>query len=149
MKTTICYYTGTGNSLWVARTLAQELGDAELVSIADWDIEKKTIDSDIIGFVFPVHMWGVPGRIIQFINEHRGCSKPGYVFAVAVNAGQVANTLVQLTNILKKKNLPLSSGFSVSLVSNYIPWGGPGPKSKQNALFESAREKISKIAVCH
>ena len=69
MKNTIFYYTGTGNSLWVARTLAEALGDTELVSIADWGVEKKTIDSDVIGFVFPVHMWGVPGRIIKFINE--------------------------------------------------------------------------------
>jgi ferredoxin len=147
MKNTIFYYTGTGNSLWVARTLAEALGDTELISIADWGIEKRTIDSDAIGFVFPVHIWGVPGRIIEFIDEVE-LAQPGYVFAVAVNAGQAASTLVQLKNILKKKNLPLSSGFSIPLVSNYIPWGGPGPKSKQSVLFESAREKILKIAVC-
>ena len=147
MKSTICYYTGTGNSLWVARTLADALGDAELVSIADWSVENKTIDSDAIGFVFPVHMWGVPARTIQFINEIK-VAKPEYVFAVAVNAGQVANTLVQLKRILKKKNFSLSSGFEIPLVSNYIPWGGPGPTSKQDGLFESARQKISRIAVC-
>jgi ferredoxin len=147
MKSTICYYTGTGNSLWVARALAETLGDTELVSIVDWSSEEKAIDSEVIGFVFPVHIWGVPGRIIQFINEIK-LTQAGYVFAVAVNAGQVANTLAQLKNILNKKNLPLSSGFSVPLVSNYIPWGGPGPKSKQSALFESAKEKISRIAVC-
>lgn len=36
-KTTIFYYTSTGNSLWIARALARELGNAELVSIIDRD----------------------------------------------------------------------------------------------------------------
>jgi ferredoxin len=147
MKNTIFYYTGTGNSLWVARTLAEVLGDTELTSITDWGVEKKTIDLDTIGFVFPVHIWGIPSRVIQFINEIE-LVQPGYVFAVAVNAGQVANTQVQLKNILKKKNLSLSSGFEVPLVSNYIPWGGPGPRQKQDGLFVSAREKILRIATC-
>jgi ferredoxin len=147
MKSTIFYYTGTGNSLWVARTLAEVLGDTELISIAAWNIVKKNIDSDVIGFVFPVHMWGMPARIIRFINEIE-LAQPKYVFAIAVNAGQVANTLVQLKNILKRKNISLSSGFDVPLVSNYIPWGGPGPKEKWDSVFGAARNKILGIAAC-
>jgi len=34
MKTDIYYYSGTGNSLWTARRLAEELGDAELHPIS-------------------------------------------------------------------------------------------------------------------
>ena len=37
-KTVIFYYTGTGNSLWIARTLAQEFGNTELISMTDRDI---------------------------------------------------------------------------------------------------------------
>ena len=33
MKTDLFYYTGTGNSLWTARMLAKELGDAEIIPI--------------------------------------------------------------------------------------------------------------------
>ena len=98
MKATLFYYTGTGNSLWVARTLAESLGNAELVSIAKWMRTKGRFDSEIAGIVFPVHAWGVPRPIIDFIAELKPL--PGsYLFAVAVNAGQVANTLVQLKDI--------------------------------------------------
>jgi hypothetical protein len=132
MKNTIFYYTGTGNSLWVARTLAEALGDTELISIADWGIEKRTIDSDAIGFVFPVHIWGVPGRIIEFIDEVE-LAQPGYVFAVAVNAGQAASTLVQLKNILKKKTSP----FLQDLVSPLFPiiYPGAGRGQSRNRVF--------------
>jgi len=144
MKTTICYYTGSGNSLWVARTLTAELGDAEMISIADWE-RVKAIDSEGIGFVFPVHIWGIPGPVIKFVNELL-LPRPEYIFAVAVNAGQVANTLVQLGALLKERNLLLSSGFEINLPSNYAPWGGPGPKEKQAVKFNLARNKISRIA---
>jgi ferredoxin len=144
LKTTIFYFTGTGNSLWAARTLAQELGDAELKAIKDWKNGNKTVDSKVIGLVFPVYIWGVPARIIRFVQELKTL-RADYFFAVAVNGGQVANTLIQLKKLFHENGLNLSSGFSVTMPSNYIPWGGPGPKEKLNGLFEAARKKISGI----
>jgi ferredoxin len=144
MKTTIYYLTGSGNSLWVARTLAQELGGSELESIADRR-GRKAIDSGLIGLVFPVHIWGVPRLVLEFVEELKGL-QPDYVFAIAVNAGQVANTLGQLKKVLMHSGLNLSTGFEITMPSNYIPWGGPGPKEKQNQRFSSAKKKISAIA---
>jgi hypothetical protein len=93
MKATIYYLTGTGNSLWVARTLAQELGDTHLSSIAAREKGEKGTNSKVIGLVFPVHIWGIPPRVLQFVKELKSL-QPAYIFAIAVNAGQVANTLV-------------------------------------------------------
>lgn len=144
-KTVIFYYTGTGNSLWIARTLAQEFGNTELISMTDRDINPDKIDAQVIGLVFPVHIWGVPGRVLSFLDQLRKMS-PQYIFAVANNAGQVANTLVQLHKVMDSKGMILSSGWSVVLPSNYIPWGGPGSVKKQNKLFAAARIKVSAIA---
>ncbi len=146
METAIYYYTGTGNSLWVARTLGRELGDAAVVSIPRSMCEKSRVDARVIGFVFPVHIWGVPPRILDFIRRITE-PRPEYIFAIAVDAGQVANTLVQLKRILKVNGLALASGFEIVMPSNYIPWGGPGPEEKQNRRFASAEEKISRIAM--
>ena len=129
MSTEIFYYTGTGNSLWVARTIADALGNAGLVSISQFRDESTTINADIVGLVFPVHIWGVPAPVIRFVKTLKG-SQPGYVFAVAVHAGQVSNTLVQLKTIMAKNGLNLSAGFEIPMPSNYIPWGGPGPQEK-------------------
>jgi ferredoxin len=144
MENTVFYYTGTGNSLWVARTLVELLGDAQLVSISDWMKEKEPIYSQTIGVVFPVHMWGVPPPITKFINEIKALS-PQYIFAVAVDAGQVANTLVQLKNLFKKNGLNLSCGYEIKLPSNYIPWGGAEPREKQEQKFYSAKMKLTGI----
>jgi ferredoxin len=144
-RSTIFYYTGTGNSLWVARVLAQELGNTELISMVDWDVKKHVIDSPVIALIFPVHIWGVPGRVLDFLDALKEIS-PSYVFAIANNAGQVSNTLVQLKKIMDSKHLALSSGWSIVMPSNYIPWGGPGSLDEQNKRFQAARIKLSSIA---
>jgi ferredoxin len=145
LKTTIFYYTGTGNSLWVARTIQKELGEATLLPVNEANTVKEAMNSEVVGLVFPVHMWGLPPRVIRFISGLKTL-KPQYLFAVAVNAGQVANCLIQLKKLLAKNGLSLSSGFSVNLPSNYIPWGGPGPVEKQNAKFEAARQKLKTVS---
>jgi hypothetical protein len=137
MSTTLYYYTGTGNSLWIARILAKELGDAGTISISR--ISSGTLESrgDAVGIIFPVHIWGVPHPIIAFLNA-LAKDPSRYYFAVAVNAGQVAATLLQLKKLMHAKGLTLSSGFEIAMPSNYIPWGGPGPKDKQILRFTKA-----------
>jgi ferredoxin len=145
MKKAIFYYTGSGNSLWTARCLAKELGDIELNSISGYTKGKVEPGLDIAGLVFPVHMWGVPAPVINFTGELKSL-QPKYVFALGVNAGAVANTLVQLKNILKKQGLTLNAGFNIVMPTNYTPWGGPGSKEEQQRRFDAAKAKITQIA---
>ncbi len=144
MNATIFYFSGTGNSLWVARQVAGGLGNVELVSMFDLERIRGRISSEVVGLAFPVHIWGVPDPVVRFINDLTDLSAD-YFFAVATNGGQVSNTLVQLEKIMKMRGLPLAAGFGITLPSNYIPWGGPGPKEKQNVRFERAREKLNRI----
>ncbi len=146
MGAVIFYYTGTGNSLWATRKVADALGEETgLVSMAGYKDEKTTIDSPTIGLVFPVYIWGVPGPVIRFVRTMK--ARPGsYIFAIAVNGGQVSNTLVQLKRIMARNGMDLSAGFQIKMPSNYIPWGGPGPKDEQLKRFKRAQEKISRIA---
>ena len=146
MKKVIFYYTGSGNSLWAARLLAKELGDTELIAISGYTAGKVEPGLEAAGLVFPVHMWGVPPPVLKFTEELKSL-QPQYMFALGVNAGAVANTLVQLKSVLKKKNLTLNSGFSIKMPSNYIPWRGPGTKEYQQQCFDTAGQKIEQIAV--
>jgi ferredoxin len=145
MKTDLYFYTGTGNSLWTARTIAQTIGDAEIFPMSGGAGNGIARRPDALGLVFPVHMWGVPRRVIRFVQEMNTDSAP-YCFAVAVNAGQVAATLVQLKKLMMSRGMALSSGFAVVMPSNYIPWGGPGPEEKRRRLIGDARVKIGEIA---
>jgi ferredoxin len=68
------------------------------------------------------------------------------MFALAVNAGQVAGTLLQLQKILASKGIKLGSGFDIEMPSNYIIWNGAQPDEKQAALFAQAGQKLDRIA---
>jgi ferredoxin len=145
MKTDLFYYTGTGNSLWVARILATALGAAEIIPISRITGKSPDEGADAVGIIFPVHMWGLPRRVIALVDAlARDPSR--YYFAVAVNAGQVAATLLQLKKLMQSKGLSLSTGFEIAMPSNYIPWGGPGPEEKRTGRFEAARVKLEAIA---
>jgi ferredoxin len=144
MKIRLPVYTGTGNSLWVARQLAAELKKVS-IEFMPYPSKDFKVQADAVGIIFPVHIWGLPMRVIQFINHLK--VKPGtYVFAAAVNAGQPAATLLQLKRLMADRKLTLSLGYSICLPSNYIPWGGPGPMDAQQKLFKEAREKVKAIA---
>jgi ferredoxin len=142
METRLNVYSGTGNSLWIAQQLALELKETSIEfmpNLADFEVEANRV-----GIIFPVHIWGLPSRVIRFVNHLK--VKPGtYFFAIAVNAGQPAATLLQLKKLMSTRKLLLSSGYSIVLPSNYIPWGGPGPVETQQRLFKNAQEKIKVI----
>ncbi len=142
MNTIIYWYSGTGNSLWTAKKFAEKLGDTKIIPMATGRAQDE---ADRIGFIFPVHMWGVPYPVVKFI---RGLNKipRKYYFAAAVNAGEVSRTLIQLNEILKNEGIKLSAGFDVPLESNYIPWGGPGTKEQILGLMKRAESIISEAA---
>lgn len=145
MKTVIYYYTGTGNSLWTARRLADELGDAMVRPMIDVIKEGAAPQAEVVGLVFPVHSWGVPSLVIEFLKVI--AKNPArYYFACAVNAGQVSRTLVQLQKLMRSLGMPLSAGFDIALPSNYIPWGGPGTAEHRQELYDAAALKVERVA---
>ncbi|HON60079.1 MAG TPA: EFR1 family ferrodoxin [Smithella sp.] len=146
MNAALYFYSGTGNSLWTAKKLSALLGNARLVPVAAFSSnETVTVHEEYIGLIFPVHIWGVPPPVIRFLEKLQADASV-YFFAIAVNAGQVAATLLQLQHLLKKKNIKLSAGFSLGMPSNYIPWSGPPSAKKQQKLFDRATVKVNDIA---
>ncbi len=141
MNPVVFYYTGTGNSLRSAQLVAERLGGAKIFPMRGGNARELAAGADAVGLVFPVHMWGLPGRVVRFV-ESLALPAGTYVFALAVNAGQVSRTLVQLQNLLAKRELKLAAGYSLVMPSNYIPWGGPGPKEHQRKLFLATEAKI-------
>ena len=130
--------------MWVARKLAAELKGT---GIEFMPCPKKAfkVRAEAVGIIFPVHIWGLPSRVIRFVKHLK--VKPGtFLFAVAVNADQPAATLLQLQRLMATRKLLLSLGFSIALPSNYIPWGGPGPMDAQQKRFKEAQERVKTIA---
>ncbi|OGP62903.1 MAG: hypothetical protein A2V65_06365 [Deltaproteobacteria bacterium RBG_13_49_15] len=144
MKMQWYVYTGTGNSLWIARQLALEFKEVSLRFMPYLTRDLK-VEVDGVGVIFPVHIWGLPVRVIQFIN-HLQVNPGTHFFALAVNAGQPAATLLQLQKLMATCQRSLALGYSIVMPSNYTPWGGPGSMDAQQRLSRQAQEKVKAIA---
>jgi ferredoxin len=111
METTIFYFSATGNSLSLSRSLASELGNCEVVSIAK-AIQKNTVDinSAIVGLIFPVYAWGMPRIVEEFIQKIQ-IPDDCYVFAIVTCVAIPGNTLKDLKKLLLTKGIQLQAGF--------------------------------------
>lgn len=68
----IFYYTGTGNSAYVARELSRMTSDRNSPVFIPDVIKNDRLEIDrskSIGFVFPIYSWGVPPIVISFLHR--------------------------------------------------------------------------------
>ena len=104
MTTTIYFFSGTGNSLTIARGISDKLGDCELVPIAKvWQVEDLKATDEKIGFIFPLYYSGTPKIVNDFVNKI-DLSNSDYFFTVVISGGDVSEVpLQQIARILNTK----------------------------------------------
>lgn len=145
MSTSIYYFSGTGNSLSIARQLGNQINDkVNIIDLACYTYQNQIeITSDAIGFVFPVYFQTIPDIVKNFVRKIKFKTKP-YIFAVATcNAGP-GHCLFTLSKHLNKVGLSLSSGFVIDMPGNSLivrDYTNPIEVQKQR-LFHSKKKLI-------
>ena len=120
MGNIVFYFSGTGNSLKVAKSLAKELDNCEIISMTKpYNLTKEY---DNIGFVYPVYFWGLPKRVIEFVeNMNLDNNKNSYYYSIATYGGLAGNAVYQLYELLfNKYNIKLNYGRTLKMFANYI-----------------------------
>jgi len=147
MKTTIYYFTGTGNSLKIARSICDRLEDCNLVPIAKvWQEENLAVTSEKVGFIFPLYYSGLPKIVYDFVNKI-DLSKSNYFFTVVVSAGgTIKLPFQQLERILNTKGKKLYLGNIIVMPTNYIIAYKVFSVEQQNLVFEKASHQVEVIA---
>ena len=151
MSARIFWFSGTGNSLAVAKKIADGLGDAQLISVASamkalnaGDALPNDSAPDVIGLVFPVYAFGEPRIINRFLNQYP-IPQSKYSFAVVAPASNAGVTLARTARAFSSRGLTLNAAHTILMPSNYIPFGKIEPKEKQTAKLESAALQIDGI----
>jgi hypothetical protein len=144
MKTFIYWFSGTGNSLAVAKALADQCGDIELVPMAK-AIKNPPPPAARIGRVFPVYSFGPPALVARF-TETLNALPDACIFAVVTCAGNKGGTLAVLKNRLQRRGLQLAAGWSVKMPDNYPPFGSAPAPEKQQTIQAAASARIKWIA---
>lgn len=148
----IFYFSGTGNSRWVADALGVALGEP-VVSIAE---ELKTgkkeflypvREDEKVLFVYPVHSWGPAVPVVRFIS---GLKLIGYekqpVYSVSTCGDECGYTADFMRTVLHKRGVVLTDSYSVIMPNNYILMPGFDVDSKE-VEEEKLKEAPSAVAL--
>ena len=108
----IFYFSGTGNSRWVARTLASRMGD-KACDLAGLDTIPDLKGESRVGIVFPVYAWGLPEVVADFAAKLPQTG--AFTFGVGTCGSEAGLALKQLSHLF-----PLDSSYSLVMPSNYI-----------------------------
>ena len=120
MSAEIYYFSGTGNSFYIAKELQKRIPDSVLIPIASLLHEKNIrTKGEIVGFVFPVHALTIPIAVKKFMNK-LNMESAEYVFSVATRLGMRFNGFNKVDKILKKKNKSLDSYFVLNMCNNDV-----------------------------
>ncbi len=147
MRTSIYYFSGTGNSLKVAKDLAESIEGSELMPMAATLREDSIVaTAERVGFVHPLYWYGLPGVVREFV-ERIELLRARYVFSVAtcqIPGGLVAQ---QMESLLARKGKILSAGFYVPMPNNYILGQYEvTPEAERQELFRKAHDKAERMA---
>ena len=117
-KRIIFYFTGTGNSLYIARQLAGE--NAELLSIPQMVKRGKyEFEADEIGIVYPIYGHMPPYMVRQFIRKAK--LKAEYKFAVLTYGARKCDAVEIWDRISRKADNAFDYINTIIMVDNWLP----------------------------
>lgn len=132
----IFYFTGTGNSLYVAKRFG-----GELYSIPQVLKEENLIFQDEkIGIIFPTYGLSVPNIVKEFIKKATLISS--YIFVVMTCGSNTADATKWVTIFSKKYNINISYSNRVKMTGNHIPLVDI---DAQKSLDKNTEEIINKL----
>lgn len=134
----IFYFTGTGNSLAVAKAFG-----GELISIPQViNEENLSYQDDIIGVVFPTYGWSVPKIVKRFLEKVK--FDANYIFAINTY-GMIDGSIGKVAQKIAKEN-----GYhfdyinSIVMLNNYQPQFDIA-KQKEKLPKKNIEKNLSKI----
>lgn len=119
MRISVYYFSGTGNSLAVARDIAGRIKGKLIAIPAVINTDMIGDDAEIIGIVFPVYNQGIPYIIQRFVQKMESISNT-YLFGICTFANSPGLCLEYLNRHIAKKGGRLSAGFAVKMPYNYV-----------------------------
>ena len=112
---TICYFTATGNCLYIARRVG-----GTLLSIPQMMLQDRIeVCDDAVGIVAPVYAGEMPMMVKTFLSSAE--IKTDYFFFLYTYGMACGEAFAHVKQLCDEKGLKLSYVSSVQMVDNYLP----------------------------
>ncbi len=141
----VIYFSGTGNSEYVARRLAH-LSDDKAVSLNEFDRKENLIVGSRIIWVFPIYSWGLPCVVESFIR--RVAIKENIPHYMVCTCGDdIGNAHRQWRKLMQMKGWNDVAAYSVIMPNTYTLMTGFDVDSNEvvSRKLNDAPERIEYI----
>ena len=154
----IFYFSGTGNTRWVAQQIAEAIGE-KLLYIPDLirneQYEFTLQEEERLGFCFPTHGWQPPRIVRDFISRMK-VHKATFCWALTTCGDNMGEAMTILNRDLAKSEglrsaegepLQAETQFSVIMPESYVclPFMKTDPEDKEHWKIENAKHQMHHI----
>lgn len=147
----IFFFSGTGNSQWAARRLAEATGE-KLIAMTGQDAADSRYElsaGERVGFCFPVHGWQPPAIVRQFVSRLQlnveSSSRP-FVYAVMTCGDSIGMAMEIFAKDLEQNGMTLDSAFTLVMPESYVclPFMKTDPPERERQKTERAKDDLSR-----
>ena len=134
----IFYFSGTGNSKWVAEEIAKQVKD-EAVNIVDVKDEVYSFSEEQrVGLVFPVYAWNPPQIVIEFVKKIK--NDGAFTFGICTCGENAGHIMKELSKII-----PLNSTYSITMPNNYVIGMSVDSEEEAKSKITNAKARLNTI----
>ena len=147
----IFYFSGTGNTRFVAKEIAAAIGE-ELLFIPDLIREGRyefaLQPGETVGFCFPTHGWQPPRIVREFIKKLK--INTSYCWALTTCGDNMGEAMTILNKDLEVAGLKATTVFSVVMPESYVclPFMYTDTEEKERQKIAAAKNLIPHIIEC-
>lgn len=149
----IIFFSGTGNSHYVARLISEQLEDANILELKGEILIdpmncKLNVEDERIIWVFPTYSWGVPPVVSRFIKEATisGAEKCKH-YMVSTCGDDTGLTASQWRKLIKRRGWNAMTAYTVIMPNTYVLMKGFDVDSKEveQQKLAAAPQRIENI----
>jgi len=142
----IFYFSGTGNSYYVAREISKRLNQSKLYSIADLlsKPDFEIIDKEIL-IVCPLYFYAAPPLVLSFI-DRLNVDKISYLSFIFTAQFPNGIAIKKIKKYCLNKNITVNSCFYLKMPTNYVIKSKMSTSLEISKTITIADKKINEIS---
>lgn len=148
MKSTLCWFSGAGNSKIVAMDLEKRLPFDQVIPVGEAMGNPESLyDTNILGLVFPIYFFGPPAQVRRFILETLSDLdlQIEYLFVIFTHGGMPFYGPTITDRLLAESGYAASYVNSISMVDTYIPLFKIPSKAVQTKKHDKTSRRLERI----
>ena len=146
----ILYFSATGNSEHVCKSIAARTGD-RLIDIEECTREHRfevtLAEGESLGIVTPVYFWVLPTIVEEFLDKLSVAASGGdhYTYLVVTFGSTPGSTASLANELMKRKGFPLKAFFTIQMPDTWTPIFNLSDPEKVRQQNEAADRQIEEL----